>query len=229
MKQLMKPLLTKRINTVEMGYLIIAFSPIYTSAVKNGFPNGLSLKEFAAGVEKNLTFTAGPIAQAGVSYNAEKVSLSGGTVKPLFYSLTETGYDRELPKREIKQEIEVSRVFDDRDGGKVIKVKAGDEINVKLRLRATKKGTIPYLVMIDLFPAGFELIRESVEGPADFIDKREDRLVVYTNANGESMQEIKYKLKATHKGKFTVPPAFAESLYDKDVKYRGVANTIEVQ
>lgn len=62
---------------------------------------------------------------------------------------------------------------------------------------------------------------------ADFEEPREDRVVLYGSV-GERMTEYRYKIKATNRGTFTVPPAFAESLYDRSVQSMGPAAQITV-
>jgi alpha-2-macroglobulin len=60
------------------------------------------------------------------------------------------------------------------------------------------------------------------------VDVREDRVIVFTDLT-ESMTEYFYKIKATNVGSFVVPPAFAESMYDKNVKSRGMPSKITVE
>ena len=37
---------------------------------------------------------------------------------------------------------------------------------------------------------------------------------------------IRYQIKATNRGQFTVPPIFAESMYDRGIKARGFGGTL---
>jgi uncharacterized protein YfaS (alpha-2-macroglobulin family) len=52
-----------------------------------------------------------------------------------------------------------------------------------------------------------------------YADVREDRVVVYGYASRD-VQEFVYRIKATNAGRFTIPPVFAESLYDRGVLAR---------
>jgi hypothetical protein len=67
-------------------------------------------------------------------------------------------------------------------------------------------------------PAGFP----------DFADLREDRVVVYGRAS-DSIQEYSYRIKATNAGSYVVPGAFGMSMYDPQVRARGVAGRISVE
>ena len=59
------------------------------------------------------------------------------------------------------------------------------------------------------------------------MDVREDRAVFYGTATN-TVHEITYRIKPTSQGEFTVPPVFAESMYDKTVQSMGLAGHISV-
>jgi len=62
----------------------------------------------------------------------------------------------------------------------------------------------------------------------DYIDLREDRLILYGSAN-DKISEFTYRIKATNKGKFTVPPAFVESMYEKNIFSKTITRSITVE
>lgn len=59
------------------------------------------------------------------------------------------------------------------------------------------------------------------------VDIREDRVLVFGSLS-TSAQEFTYKIKATNVGKFTVAPPYAESMYDRSIRARGLGSKIEV-
>lgn len=62
----------------------------------------------------------------------------------------------------------------------------------------------------------------------DFVDVREDRVVIYGHAS-TNVQEFVYRIKADNAGHFAVPPAYGESMYDRRVQARsagGAALTV---
>ena len=59
------------------------------------------------------------------------------------------------------------------------------------------------------------------------MDVREDRVIFY-GAFDTSVKELEYKVKLTAAGNFVVPPAFAESMYDRSIKASTVAARFEV-
>jgi hypothetical protein len=62
----------------------------------------------------------------------------------------------------------------------------------------------------------------------DFVDIREDRVVLFGSV-GDSAQEFVYRIKATNKGKYVIPPAFAESMYNRAVRARTLSGTMVVE
>jgi len=61
----------------------------------------------------------------------------------------------------------------------------------------------------------------------DYVDIREDRVLFYTTVTPDATV-IKYEIKATNRGEFTAPPIFAESMYDRGIKARGIGGTLRV-
>lgn len=61
----------------------------------------------------------------------------------------------------------------------------------------------------------------------DFVDKRDDRVIVYTVVTPE-FREYRYKIKAVNEGEFTKPPAFAEGMYDRSKKYIGKVESVKI-
>jgi uncharacterized protein YfaS (alpha-2-macroglobulin family) len=164
-----------------------------------------------------------PLFTGGYSAEAEKIRLENRESLNLFYQITSAGFDREIPAEEIKNGIEVYREFLDADNTVIKDVKAGDEVTVRLSFRSLNNQVISDVALVDLFPAGLEAdirsIRESAGESAwtpGYTDIREDRLVLYGTVNAQT-QTFSYKARAINAGLFTVPPLFAEAMYDKAV------------
>jgi len=62
----------------------------------------------------------------------------------------------------------------------------------------------------------------------DFIDIREDRVVLFGTLFPK-VQEFTYTIKAVNRGKYTVPPVFAESMYDRTIRARGLGGIFVVK
>jgi uncharacterized protein YfaS (alpha-2-macroglobulin family) len=57
--------------------------------------------------------------------------------------------------------------------------------------------------------------------PVDYADMREDRVVLYGSLDSR-VHEFVYKIRATNAGTYTLPPAYAEGLYRRDVQARSL-------
>jgi len=107
--------------------------------------------------------------------------------------------------------------------------KVGEPITVKIKVRGQRAESITNAAVVDLLPGGFEVIPASLEDTSDwdFVEVREDR-VVFFGTLGPEVREIEYRIKATNRGEYTVPPPMAESMYDRGIRGHGVAGKIQV-
>ena len=62
----------------------------------------------------------------------------------------------------------------------------------------------------------------------EYADIREDRVVFYGSAS-RSLAEFSYRIKATNAGRFSVPPAYAESMYERDLQARSAGGVLTVE
>ncbi|MEQ1518974.1 MAG: hypothetical protein ABL931_21050, partial [Usitatibacteraceae bacterium] len=62
----------------------------------------------------------------------------------------------------------------------------------------------------------------------EYADVREERVVLYGSVNA-NVSEYRYRIKATNVGTFVVPPAYGESLYERDVQARSMPGRIVVE
>jgi uncharacterized protein YfaS (alpha-2-macroglobulin family) len=167
---------------------------------------------------RELTSDA-PLFTSAYSAEAETLRLENRDPLNLFYQITSAGFDRELPAAEVKNGIEVYREFLDSDGKPLGTIKAGDLVTVRLSLRSLNNQTINDVALVDLFPAGLEADIRSVREASgawrpDYADIREDRLVLYGTVSPQA-NTFSYEARAINAGLFTVPPLFAEAMYDK--------------
>ena len=123
--------------------------------------------------------------------------------------------------------IRVTREYLDIDGKPLNyrKVKHGDLIVGKITMKALNKN-LENVIIDDMLPAGFEienpriLTRAKIPWVAkqdyrpDYVDMRDDRLLIYTSLTKNKYTIYYYTLRAVTKGHFTLPPVSAECMYD---------------
>ncbi len=178
-------------------------------------------------------------AHAEVPADAKSVHVEGDTDFALFYQLTEAGFDLAPPATEIKNRIEVFREFDNEKGQPVTSSPIESKVDVKMSLRAIDS-PVSNVAIVDMIPAGFEIdispegLGSRASGPTaattwrpDFIDVREDRVVFYGTV-GTDAETFSYRLKPTNRGTFTVPPLYAEGMYDRTVQARSLGGRFQI-
>ena len=109
-----------------------------------------------------LTLPSGLFGELPFADSASGVRFSDQSGLPLFYGLTEAGFDLEVPKKAVSEGIEVEREF--QIGGKTAsQAKIGEKVQVHLKVRALHDQQVLNVALVDLLPAGFEVV---VEHPA---------------------------------------------------------------
>ncbi|MEO8152591.1 MAG: alpha-2-macroglobulin [Rhizobacter sp.] len=236
MNRFVTPMSRGWFNTLSSAYTILAFEAMARTLGADAMGK-LSVMQFdAKGASTELALPANLLPRAAVLPGTVKLKLANEARSiTTYYSATQSGFDRTPPAQELKAGMEVLREYVGADGKPVTSVKLGDEVTVRLSLRAIGGG-VSSVALTDLLPGGFEVVQSrdangaasSVTGPAlEYADVREDRVVLYSNA-GSSVQTYSYRLRATNTGEFTVPPAYAESMYERDKQARSLAGRIAV-
>jgi uncharacterized repeat protein (TIGR01451 family) len=221
-------------STLSAAYAVLALKS-YSHHLAQNAPE-LGMAEVAARKETALRLEGGALLKrAGFSAGAEKLRFTAknqaGKVG-VYYQVVEAGYDTTLPTTSIAEGIEVYRELVDDAGHVTQTAKLGDPVTVRLRLRSLNGATLSNVAIVDLLPGGFEFAKDTLEPGAgsagfDFVEVREDRAVFFGTV-GPKVREVKYQIKPTNRGEFTVPPAFAESMYDRSIKARALAGKITV-
>ena len=210
-----------RYNTLTSAYAVMALDAY--AAVAGTPENGrVTLSQVrAGGTTETLTLPDGNFPVVAFREDAEKLLLENRENRPLYYQTVQGGFDTALPSETVTNGLEVFREFLDEDGNTVESVAQGDEITVRIRIRSTG-GDIPNVAIVDLLPAGLETVPTSVRENTrssfmpEYLDIREDRMIVFGTARADS-KEFSYRARAINRGEFSVPPIYAESMYDKTI------------
>src|SRR5262249_39816393 len=209
------------------------------------------------GRERASAATQGAIRKADISTSVAKVQFSKEGALSAFYSVNESGFERNAPASAIDQGIEVFHEFLDLRGNVIASARVGEEFLVRVRLRSTKRERVRQIAVVDLLPGGTEAVLE-LRPPADsstpgadpgsalrrhsglpiglpdksnwtpqHADVRDDRLVLYGDI-GKDAGTFVYRVRATNAGVFQAPPAFAEGLYDPKTNGLSLAGKLEI-
>ncbi|WP_426192439.1 alpha-2-macroglobulin [Massilia sp. DWR3-1-1] len=250
MAAMVKALAEHRYNTLSAAYLTLAFDAYAVAVGPQAAGKLGIVEIDAKGARRTLTLPSNVLPRVPFSAGTSKLRLSNDSGLTAYYAITETGFDRQPPTTEIKSGMEVVREFVDSAGKAVTSVVVGDEVTVRLRFRAIGRnvynvalvdlmpgGFEPVLDTTaaptpdDAAAAGATagaapappglpgLAGSKSSWQVRYADVREDRVVLYGAVTTDA-HEVSYRIKATNSGRFSVPPAYAESLYERGVRAR---------
>lgn len=257
LENIMRPLSRGLFNTLSSATTILALD-VYAKSAGELAGDKLRLFELAKdGAAKTIARAEGLIVHADFSGDAKGLRIANDADLNAWYSVTQSGFDRGAPDKEIKEGLEIVREFTDADGKRIDTVELGQEILVKLKIRSTRADGVGDAAIVDLLPGGFEVVQEIPAAPApesedgaaaepaaptawrstvgigsstwtpDYADVRDDRVVIYGRATPD-VREFIYRIKATNAGRFVVPPAYGESMYERTVQAQSLGGTITV-
>jgi alpha-2-macroglobulin len=146
-------------NTLSSSYAILALDTYASASVNTANPKFSIAEALAEGKLTSLTLPAGLMPRVNLSEGAAKVQFSAEGDLTAYYLINQSGFDRALPKTDIKNGLEVLREYMDLAGKPITKVKLGEEIEVHVKMRALKDPLYD-MAIVDLLPGGFEIIAE---------------------------------------------------------------------
>lgn len=228
-KGLLDPLYEGDYNTLSASFAITALTAFSERKVKSLENEDVSLQAFDKD-QQAIAVQLERIPFASMKFAVESATVRAVSAQPIYWQLSQAGYDNALPSKTVRQGLEVTRQYLDKDGKEVSSAKRGDELTVRLRARSLE-GWVNEVAIVDLLPAGFEVQRDSVRGgrwDEGYTDVREDRVVLYRNFD-TNVKTYDYKVKVTAAGSFTVPPAYAEAMYDRALKARSLGGRFSVE
>ena len=234
-ENILKPIGDGNFNTLSSAYAVRALKA-YSQAVAQNPPE-LSITELhkdksethlTSGMKSLLRSEFSDKATA-LRFNASRRMSGPGT----FFQIVEAGFDRQVPNQAATNGLEVYREILGKNNEAATRTKLGDQLHVRMHVRSLQRQLITNVAIVDLLPGGFEVVDSSIHTGTcaipgvDYVDVREDRAVFFVTAPTNAL-EIDYQIKSCNRGDFVVPPVFAQSMYDRNVKGRGVGGRITV-
>lgn len=226
--RLIQAMNNNEINTLLSGYTSLALGA-YHQNTSNETTSALSMTKIVANNQEiSIPANNANYQKIELDDSVQKVRFNNPDKKTFFYQLMQSGFNRVTPNTPLKQGLEILREYKDSKGNMINSVTLGSEIEVHIRIRALGSDYLSNIAIEDLLPGGFEVVNDSVKNNTmDYVDIREDRVNFFGGIDS-SVKEIIYKIKAVNIGKYIVPPAYAEAMYDPNTKAQGVSSVITV-
>lgn len=238
-----------RFNTHSAAYVILALDA-YATQIEGKVAGKMSVAEIGKdGKSTPLALPQNLIPRVPFSINTAKLKFGNDANLTTYFAVAESGFDKLPPMTELKSGMEIIREYVDAEGKPVTSVKVGQELFVRLKFRTIGRDVVPNVALVDLLPGGFEPVLNPIDAPnvqpvkkggfvnrlgnvggwnVDYADVREERVVLYGSVNAQ-IAEYRYRIRATNVGTFVVPPAYGESLYERDVQARSLPGRIVVE
>jgi hypothetical protein len=234
-EQILGPIGSGDFNTLSAAYAVRALKAYSQAATQN--PSTLSISEIhqdktetrLASATKLLLRSEISSASTTVRFNSNGRLIGPGA----FFQVVEAGFDRQVPARPMADGLEIYREILGANNKQTDQTHLGTPLRIRLHVRSLQRKPVTNVAIIDLLPGGFEVVDSSARTGAcgkpgiDYVDVREDRTVFFATVPVQGI-EIDYTIKSCNRGKFVVPPVFAESMYQRNVKACGVGGKIEV-
>lgn len=188
-----------------------------------------------------------PLAKVAVPLNTARLRLTNRGDFPLYYALSEAGYERDVPAAARISGLEIIREFLNNMGQPITEATLGEEVTVRIRVRSIDKHDVADVAVADVLPGGLEPVLTSPSDSDDtdqplwrrrlggsgswniqYADIREDRVLFYGNVN-RSQTEISYKVRATNVGNFVVPAVWGEAMYDRKTFARSAGGKFAIK
>lgn len=159
-----------------------------------------------------------------------------------FFALHTRGVPSDRHFRPQSSGLEIETAYLDRQGRTLAlnRVVQGDLVVARIRIRSTA-GPFQNIAVQQLLPAGLEVENPRLESAEtlpwvqqsrispDHLELRDDRVVYFIDLPDQRWQTIYAVLRAVSPGRFRVPPAFAEAMYDPSRIGSGPQRVMEIE
>ncbi|HEX4696617.1 MAG TPA: alpha-2-macroglobulin, partial [Candidatus Udaeobacter sp.] len=234
-ENILKPIGNGYFNTLSSAYAVRALKAYSHTVAQN--PPDLAISELRKDkTEIRLTSGMKRLLRSDLSANANGARFASSrrlSGPGAFFQVVEAGFDRHAPTESLTNGLEIYRELLGKNNEAVTRTHLGEQVHVRLHVRSVQRQPITNVAIVDLLPGGFEVIDASARTGVsampgiEYVDVREDRAVFFVTAPTNAL-EIDYQIKSCNRGQFTVPPVFAQSMYDRNVKGRGLGGKITV-
>ena len=245
--RLLQPLRDNTYNTLSSALTLLALEA-YGNTNSGTQPPTLQ----AYGADKRMRPIGeieGMLRRASFAATDARLRVTPASGTTAWYSLTQSGFDLGVMPAVQDQGLEVFRDYLDDNGKPVTIATLGQELTVRLRVRALGAKVRGNIAIIDLLPGGFETVMQTPaqDSPDDedqgdrgsepaastlalpgstfvpeHVEPREDRVLLYGNVYGD-VREYRYRIRAGNVGTFAVPPIRADAMYVRSVYAQGTS------
>lgn len=166
------PIFNGQYNTFSSAWSILALET-HARMAASETSGQLSVSEIVAGKPVPLGLSKGLLPMAAFSPQATALRFVNGGAFDAYWVVGEQGFDVAPAVKPRASKLEVFREYLNAEGKTIDAVKLGDEIRVRVRLRAitADQSAIDGIAVVDLLPGGFEPVIQVAAQPSDRQDE----------------------------------------------------------
>lgn len=229
---LLMPLVSRlnagELNTLLAGYGSLALAALGQESDQLAASLSIQVKDQSGEIE-TLTTADSSMVKSVLPDGAVTVLFDNPDQAVVFYQSIQSGFTKRQPNQPMQQGIEILREYLNAAGEPVDSIGLGEDLTVRIQVRAVDQPWLNHVAIVDLLPGGFEVVRDSVQkNYLDYVDVREDRVLFFTSLSDQVMT-IQYKIRSTNQGQFTVPAILAEAMYAPAIQGRGIGARMTVK
>jgi len=137
----------------------------------------------------------------------------------------------------ILDNLKITSSYKNKSGDDILlsSIKQGTEIIAKVSVENLSSKSVKNVALQQIFPSGFEVINlrftdygESYKNDADYIDIRDDRAMYYFDLAVGERKTFTTVINASYLGKYYLPGAYVEAMYDNSFRARNQGGWIEI-
>ncbi|MBP7184745.1 MAG: hypothetical protein KBA06_04495, partial [Saprospiraceae bacterium] len=158
---------------------------------------------------------------------------------PIYATNTAQGQPNNQNILDASNDLAMSIVYKDMNGKplKVTSLKQGTDFICEVKVSNTGNRGVDYkeLALSNIFPSGWEILQSKYDdniigynSAFDFQEKRDDRILTFFDLSIGESKIYRFKLNATYLGKYYLPPAYCEAMYDNTINSRKSSSWVSV-
>jgi uncharacterized protein YfaS (alpha-2-macroglobulin family) len=212
------------LSTQETAYALIALAPY----MRRGGSDPLRVDITFAGKTQTINFSD-PAAQA--EFGTPEGAAGAFTVRnrsasPVYVKLAVSGLPREGAEPALSQGLAMTVEYRNMQGQTIDPdtLKAGDDMEVRVRVRNSYAQAVPEIALVHPIPASWELVNYRLAGaemPASshkYQDIRDDRVMTYFDLARGAEQTVVFRVNKTYGGTYFRPAIHAYAMYDESIR-----------
>jgi uncharacterized protein YfaS (alpha-2-macroglobulin family) len=168
---------------------------------------------------------------------AQKARIANESSEPLYVRILKTGQPAPGAEKPLSNGLGLSVRYYDENGASldVTSLPQGTDIVAEITVSNPTGRYYEELAMTYIAPAGWEIGNPRFEGWSqdretgfEYQDIRDDRVVTFLSLRGSRSKTLKLMLNASYLGRFYLPPAKVEAMYDSSINAAGEGKWITV-